>query len=61
MKKYYSKYRFKYNWNCKCYKNMFKRKIKLIYFSTNYVYPGKKEIIQKPTHYTLLIIMLGQN
>ena len=42
MKKYKEKYKFKYYWNCKhCY-GMCKFNLKLIYFSTSYVYPGKK-------------------
>ena len=40
---------------------MFRKKIKLIYLSTSYVYPGLKEITMKLTHYYPLIIMLGQN
>ena len=39
--------------------NLYKKKI--IFFSTSYVYPGKKANIKKLTHYYLGIIMGGQN
>ena len=38
-----------------------KLNIKLIYFSTNYVYPCKKEITKSQMACILLIIMDGQN
>ena len=33
--------------------------IKLIYFSTSYIYPGKKEIIKKLTQFYPVTIMHG--
>ena len=38
-----------------------KLNIKLIYFSTNYVYPCKKGNYKRKINYFLLIIMAGQN
>ena len=38
-----------------------KYKIKLIYFSTNYVYPSKKEVIKRIIPYFRLTIMVGLN
>ena len=38
----HEKYRSKYYWYSKFSKVMLKHKIKLIYFSTGYVYPGTK-------------------
>ena len=37
------------------------KNIKLIYLSTSYIYPDKKEITKKVMPYYPLIIMLGQN
>ena len=38
-----------------------KLNVKLIYFSTNYVYPGKRGNYSEEDHFYLSIIMLGQN
>ena len=59
-KKYKFKYRSKYYWNCK-YKKVYERKIKFIYFSTAYVYPGTRGNYDENDTLNQSITMLGQN